>query len=319
MNEGLEILLDWIEFTIHDLSLEDVFLQVLKLNIADFTDLERGRYGYTGCKQLGNISVLHNGKKEMGIHVVLSGRGCREYEAEQNILKLISRIDSVDGKITRLDIAIDDTQNIIPFDTILQDVKEGNIISKWKKSIEIVERELKTGQITGKTINFGSRTSEIVLRIYDKTKEQAKKRKKENPTANWVRMELEIKKTKAYKMQKILLETEYIGEIVSAVLNNYIRFVIKGKDKNKSRWSIASYWQNILITTKKLSLTIKPAERTTEDVKNWITKQVTPSLALCLLDNGGDIGELMYLIKKGRKRLKPKHLKMLKGDDVNVE
>ena len=313
------MLLDWVEFTIKDLSLEDVFLQVLKLNIADFTDLERGRYGYKKCKQLGNISILYDGKEEMGIHVVLSGRGCREYEAGQNLLKLISRIDSVDGKITRLDIAIDDTQNIIPFDKILQDVKEGNIVSKWKKSIEIVERELKTGQITGKTVNFGSRTSEILLRIYDKTKEQAKKQEKENPTVNWVRMELELKKTKAFKMQKILLETEYIGEIVSAILNNYIRFVVKGKDKNKSRWSIAPYWENILITTKKLSLAIKPAERTTEDVKNWIVKQVTPSLALCLLDNGGDIGELLYLIGEGRKRLKPKHLKMLKGDDYNAK
>lgn len=319
MNSGLEVLLDWVEFTIKNLSLEDVFLQVLKLNIADFTNLERGRYGYTECKQLGNISVLHNGKKEMGIHVILSGKGCREYESKENLLKLISRLDFVDGKMTRLDIAIDDKQNIIPFDKILQDVKEGNIVSKWKKSVEIIERELKTGQITGKTINFGSRTSEILLRIYDKTKEQVKKQEKENPMANWVRMELELKKTKAFKMQKILLETEYIGEIVSAILNNYIRFVVKGKDKNKSRWSIAPYWENILITTKKLSLAIKPAERTTEDVKNWIVKQVTPSLALCLLDNGGDIGELLYLIGEGRKRLKPKHLKMLKGDDNNVK
>ncbi|MDD4146590.1 MAG: hypothetical protein PHS83_05810, partial [Clostridia bacterium] len=60
MHQDLECIFDWLEFTIHSLNEEEVILQVLKLNLADFIELPKGRYGYKKQLALGHISVLFN-------------------------------------------------------------------------------------------------------------------------------------------------------------------------------------------------------------------------------------------------------------------
>ena len=44
----------------------------------------------------------------MGAHVVMTGRGCREYEANRNILNILDKVMFYEGKCTRIDLAIDD-------------------------------------------------------------------------------------------------------------------------------------------------------------------------------------------------------------------
>lgn len=318
MNQSLEVIFDWIEFTIKDIKHEDIILQVLEMEIANFTSLERGRYGYRQCLIYGNILVLYDGREDMGVHVILTGQGCREYENKDTLLNLLKRINDKKGKLTRIDIAIDDKiGKIIPFNKIIEDIKQGNVVSRWKSSLKLLKRDLSTGKVIGETLNLGARSSEIYMRIYNKGLEQ----KEKDPTLqHWVRMELEIKKKKAEKLHKILLEINNIGVIVAKVILNYIRFLTPSKDKNKSRWEIRPYWQNILKETEKLSLSSKAETRTVEDVRNWIEKQIAPSLAVLLLDNGGDVGDIMAIIKNGRNRLKPKHYQMLQlqggNDDV---
>lgn len=307
MNTKLEVLFDWIEFTIHDKPLEFVILQVLNLELADFIELDHGRYGYSEQKILGNISALYNNmRKDMGIHIILSGKGCREYETNNNIADLLFRVESCKGKLTRMDIAIDDVDgHIIDFNKILADVQDGNIISRWKNSIEITKRDMNSGSIIGHTINFGSRKSDLMMRLYNKGMET-----EENPS--WIRLELEIKKKKAQKLNNILINTTYIGPIVAKVINNYIRFVNpSSKDSNKSRWQTREYWLNILMVIDKLSLSSKGKERSIEDIKSWIIRQVAPSLALILIDEQGDLSEIMSIIREGKKRMKAKHYKML--------
>ena len=51
------------------------------------------------------------------------------------------------------------------------------------------------------------------------------------------------------------------------------------KDKNKSRWYKKAYWEKIIDTTEKISLSSKKEEVDLEDLKNWIELQVAPSLA----------------------------------------
>lgn len=313
MVTGLEAIIDWLEFTIKEKEVSYIITQILEMNVEDFTELERGRYGYLKMLQNGNISVLYEGREGMGVHVSLSGKGCREYETKNSIIYLMARIFAINGTVTRVDLALDDlTGKIIQFDKIRLDIKKGNVVSKWKSSIEIVKRSLQNGEIEGKTLNVGSRTSDVFLRIYDKSMEQKELEGKHT------RLELEIKKKKAGKLSLILIKSSSIGILISKILNNYIRIVEPSvKDSNKSRWITKKYWSDMLATTEKVSLTIKGAERNVDDVKLWIEKQVAPSLALVMLDEGGDIDELLSIIEKGIKRMKPKHLVMLKRGKNN--
>lgn len=310
MNSKLQVIIDWLQFTIKSLEVEDVIIDVLYMNLDDFIPVEKGNLGYKKQQVSGNIRILYDGNEGMGIHVIISGEGCREYEEKNNILELIDRINGYDGKISRIDIAIDDeTGKIIPFEKILRDVRAGNIVSRWRSSIEIIKRDIQKGERTGQTVMLGSRKSDVCMRIYDKALEQ-KKAKGEQ----WVRMELEIKKEKAIVIQSLLpFYEKNIGKMVSKIVNNYVRIVEKSKDKNKSRWKTKRYWKNIVKETEKLSLTRRPEERTIKDVRNWVRRQVSPSLAVLLLDAGGDIKSLLSIINEGKTRLKSKHFNMLRG------
>lgn len=305
MRQGLECIFDWLQFTIHGIDEKQVILKVLQMDPSEFMQMPKGRYGYKKQLALGHISVLYDGAEDMGVHVILSGQGCREYEAAHNILTLLDRVMLYNGKCTRIDIAIDDKGgNLIPFKKIIESVRKGYVSSRWKTSTEFIKRKLEDGSIIGHTVNIGSGKSKIYMRIYNKALEQGE----ETP---WTRIEMEIKDERAEVLQNILLFENKIGGVFTKILNNYIRFLEPTKDSNKSRWPTARWWSNLLQEVDKLSLTRKPEDRTVEDVREWIKKQVGPSLALLVLADGGSVDEIYKIIHQGKKRLREKHIKIL--------
>jgi phage replication initiation protein len=305
MHQDLECIFDWLEFTIHSLNEEEVILQVLKLNLADFIELPKGRYGYKKQLALGHISVLYNGADDMGIHVILSGKGCREYETDSTLLELLDRIMLYDGKCTRIDMAMDDkTGDIIPFDKIIEAIQEGTVSSRWKTSTELIKRKLHDGEIVGRTINIGSRKSKMYMRIYDKALEQGQ----DTP---WYRIEMEIKDERAENLQSILLFESQIGQVFAKIINNYIRFLEPNEDSNRSRWPTAPWWEKLIQEIGKTSLTRKPEDRTVEDVREWVRQQVGPSLALLFIADDNSLEDIMRTIYAGRARLKEKHMRLL--------
>jgi len=305
MHQDLECIFDWIEFTIHDLDELEVISQVLKINPGNFMELPKGRYGYKKQLAYGHISVLFNGAEDMGIHVILSGKGCREYEADSTLLELLDRIMLHDGKCTRIDMAMDDKSGkIIPFEEIKKAVKAGTISSRWKTSTEYVKRKLNDGEIIGHTINIGSRKSKMFLRIYDKALEQGQ----DTP---WVRIEIEIRDERAQTLQNILLFEDQIGQVYAKIINNYIRFLEPTDDSNRSRWPTAAWWSNLIGEIGKTSLTRKPEDRTVEDVRSWVKQQVGPSLAVLFIADDGSLEDIMRMIMVGKTRLREKHMRLL--------
>lgn len=304
------IILDWLQFTVHNISYTDTIITLLHLEVNDFIEVEKGKMGYKSQVFCNNISILYDGTESMGVHVVISGKGCRFYENSKSLLDLIKRVDSFGGNVTRIDIAMDDkTGDYIPFRKMLADIKRANIISKWKTNTEIVKRDNKTAEVLGRTITVGSRTSNTYLRIYDKALEQ-------RVEGIWYRIEIEIKGKSAQIVQKTL-STENVGSLFVKLLNNYIRFLKRNKDdSNKSRWETQDYWTHLLNTSEKISLSVVGEETSIEKIKSWIEKQVAPSLAVLAINDGGSYDYLLKQITLGSYRLKPKHLKLLnQGDD----
>lgn len=315
MNSKLTCIFDWIEFTIHNMKPDDIILQVLQLKHADFMELPKGRYGYKKQKVSGHISVLYDGMEDMGVHVLLSGQGCREYEAVRDLLKLLDKIMLYDGKCTRIDMAMDDkTGEVIPFERIRDAIIQGYVSSRWKTSTEYVKRQLLDGEIIGHTINIGSRKSKMFMRIYDKAMEQGGRM---DPTGNgsdsWIRIEMEIRDSRAEKLQDILLFNTNVGQVYAQIINNYIRFLQPTNDSNRSRWPTAAWWTSLIQEVERLSLTRQPEDRTVEDVRDWVKQQIGPSLALLVLADGGSYDDILDTIVAGKARLKEKHFRMLSG------
>lgn len=322
----LKAIIDWLEFTVHDLSVDKIINLILKLNKDDFMELKKGRFGYQKQKiwNTGTLFLLYNlesGCDNMGVHVILTGQACRIYEKNQPVESIIknAKRTRMKHKFTRIDIAIDDTsETLIKFDNFLQYSENGYVSSLWYKYSMLIEKRLSDVAMLGRTLYYGSKKSAIFMRVYDKKLEQIKKAKVSQQKkdellkeqSDWTRMEIVFREERANMAADYLLLRGEVGELIKGVLNHYIRFVEpnpQSKNQQKRRWNTASWWEQIIDGVGKIKLSQKQAERRIEDMQDWITKQISPTLAAILEATEGDMQWLVGVIAQGSGRLKNKH------------
>lgn len=307
ISEDLICLFDWLSFTIKkNISIDIIISDFLKMNSDDFIELDRGNYGYKRQVANGNVRIYFEGKEDMGIHVQLSGQGCRQIEEslQGDWLTLFKKIIDVEGTFTRLDLAVDDFIGLLDIEKIQKKTKRKEYVSRFT-NWEIRTSCKNDSDKYGKSVYFGSAKSDIRLRFYDKAAEQ------ELENLHWVRTELQLRNERANVAIQLYLTGKSIGEIVAGVLKNYIRFVNPSSDSNKWRWKTSKFWDEFIAGAEKLKLTMGQKKKTLDDVCAWINKTVSPSLALIVMASEGDLSVIEKMIIEGRKRLRPKHLAML--------
>lgn len=316
---------DWLEFTVHKVELKYLITSVLRLNEEEFKALTTGRFGYNSQWKWseGNVFVLFNsGKSErpieddkMGMHVIITGTGCRVYEQTRGIRELLVYVISKvpESKFTRIDLAIDDREdNLINFDRIHSAAINGLFTSRWNKWDELNSRSCTDNNFLGRTMYFGSQKSDIFVRIYDKKLERiANNGKESEKSASWTRLEVVYKKERAQLLAKHLVGHVDIGVVLRSTLKNYIRFIEKPAEKhdtNKARWPTAKWWDTLLGNVSGLKLTIMPLDRTVEQMADWLDKQIAPTLATIMTAYDGDLSWLYHTIYHGQLRMKHKHV-----------
>lgn len=123
------------------------------------------------------------------------------------------------------------------------------------------------------TLYFGSGKSDVQIRVYDKLSE----RKDGNYNVSedikvWNRTEIQLRDEKATFVADVLARKEAgessIGETVCGILKDYLRFTVKGKDTNRSRWKTAPFWDKFLGKVEALPLTTIIEEKTVLEKKN---------------------------------------------------
>ena len=231
-SNGLISLVDWLQFTIpHPVTLETVY-NLFGMLEDDFKDLPRGLYSYTKQKASGDIRILYEGTAEMGIHVQMSGQGCRQFETYYDVTweELFYRIIELNGKFTRIDLAIDDIRyrNDPPYFTLQQLIrktKRNECKSKFKKARRVETIEIGSGQSKGQTIYFGSSQSDVQVRAYEKNfeRENEGKELEEHLTA-WNRVEIQLCDDRANATVLAILSGVIIGEIAFGILSHYMDF-----------------------------------------------------------------------------------------------
>jgi len=105
-----------------------------------------------------------------------------------------------------------------------------------------------------------------------------------------------------------------IGTIAFGTLKNYLNFVEASEtDTNKSRWEVSGFWTKFLGEVEKLKLTIAKEKRTLKQIKDWIIRQVGPSLALLSLDKALhiDLEEICRITLFAMNRLTTRHYQMV--------
>lgn len=295
-----KIIVDWLQFTLlKDDGLQIVF-RILRLNPGDFEKLDKGGLGYKDQLINNNVRIYYNGSIGMGINTCISGKGCRYMESQGiDLWSLLFRLERSDKiNITRLDLALDTDIKLI--DKIRANIDSKKYISK-SRSISYICKSGKDSTRT-ETIYIGSRSSELMIRIYDKAVEQGIEE------IDWERWEIVLKKDKI--REAIPLLKKNISQAFRNILYTYFR-PIKKIESNKSRSKVESWYIKFLGKVEKVSLYKDPSQKTIEDKWAWVEKQVAPTLSLLAL--AFENTDFLAGIAQGNvDRIKQKDLELIK-------
>ncbi|MBP1547876.1 MAG: replication initiation factor domain-containing protein [Oscillospiraceae bacterium] len=260
-----KIIYDWITFTSKIHSVNDI-ISFLGLDDVSFIPLEKGMNGYPQCLHFGGISICYGGRADMGVCCCMSGQGCRSFESYGNgdydsLFACILENYSEDGdkrqmNLSRLDIAYDDFDGLLDILTIFQEtmcngynvstgkLNQGNFVSRF------ADYDVNIGS-KGLCCYYGSKSSDVRVRIYDKRVEQNR-----YDLEHWVRCEIQLRGANAIGFTKLDGDicANYFG-----VLNNYLRFVEPSDtDSNKRRWKTAEWWDKFLESYDSVSIFARP-------------------------------------------------------------
>lgn len=326
-------LIDWLSFTIQSdingigKSAVKGFLEKMGLDNLPFLEKETGRHGYNRSMSIQNyINIYYNEVKfnefdeenaekldrivKMGVHFEFSGQGCRILEQEKNWMDWFKILDNMNVRYSRLDIALDDFIGLLDFDVMEEKIKKGEVISLSRtrnidSSLDFKKAEKldNNGNSKGKTIYFGNRQSLMMIRFYDKKKEQEEK-KLFCSYDFWQRYEIVLKREKATDFINKLKTGVDFAELYLKVLAGLIRFVDRGSDKNKARWKTSEFWNTFIKNSEGVKLKSKNLDPSLDKTIKWIDESVLTSLQL--LSEVAKLGDLDFLeiLKTSRAREK---------------
>ena len=171
------VLIDWFECTIKDdISPFSLFTDILHINKEDLLYEKKAMYSYTKILSYRDIKLLFNDdNKSLGLHLLMSGRGCRDFEELGlqwlDLFEILK--ENFDYNVSRIDVAIDTfTNKYYDMQKLRDYIKNGQVVSRFKSSTEFIQKSLSTSDIESETIWFGSRTSDIQIVFYNKLYER---------------------------------------------------------------------------------------------------------------------------------------------------
>lgn len=283
---GMLASIDWLDFTAFNMDYIYVIQDVLGLALTDFEDTGRGGGGYPKMviANFGDVRVLYGSQNPdvMGVHVTISGQGCKALFARVLPSVLIKNILDYECKITRMDFALDNIGDIYFYPHELEYYIDNKLVkSRWSKYESIKCKDMHSSNLKGDTVYLGSRTSDLFCRVYDKTLERIAADDVEVPE-NWVRWELVCKHDRAQVAAEQLLQNGFaIGEILAGVLSNYFSILDRNyTDSHRHRWPVNARWAQFLGDVKPIRLfRVVREEKTLEDKKEHVMHQYGPTLS----------------------------------------
>lgn len=289
-------IIDWLTFSVAgETEPERVITDILRMDKLLFEKGYGGGNGYCQSLQYENIRVFFDPAEDriadMGICVSMSGKGCRhwemltEHKKSQRIheestpfMSLFQQLH-IDERVnvSRVDLALDDTQGLLDLDVICNCVELNNINSRIRKRSYTLSWD---GQHpTGKTVYIGAPSSDFRMRIYDKAKEMYQPGEA-GYDKHWVRFEIVMKGANANGFVNCMVNANDLGPLASGILQDKIAF-IERDNENITRCSICQWWLDFVDAVAAVKLVFKEEVRhKLEDRIDWVSRQIAPSLSL---------------------------------------
>lgn len=266
----------------------------------------RGWYDRSGMVLDGGLVAScsdPDAAERQGVLVDLPGRACASMG--DRLLPFL-RWAWATGHVVRLDPAIDDHSGNLTPKRVKAAWDAGDAATRWQ-SCTSLEKTAKGGKLLGHTVYLGSRSSECMVRVYDKALEQ-----RTTDGKPWARLELECKGKLAHAIAGAMLEDlGAAGQVVLEQLNRRLRFTEGGhSDSNRRRRRVAAWWSAFVGYLERGPGLVQgrvPECTTIVTMGAWVEKAAGPTLAALVTADGGDLGAVLGILYRARSRMKPRH------------
>lgn len=312
-------LIDYFRCSIPNADFPTIANEILGIPIYEFSmEIKGSPYPtYDACISFANINV-HSSKNHSSVLIDMSGQACRQYEEYMSRVdgwhwhRFISFILDQQGKVTRIDLALDIFDGSTPSVKVLQDyIKRGQLSSKSHKFVEINSGRILDGKLTGFTLYIGS--SPQILRIYDKKQERKDNADEVVNVEKWVRWELELTEKKAMQVALYVSNGKPLNVIVKGILSAHYCFKTQPKNAsdfhNKNRLSTMKWWKKFIDGIENIPLKVKRDKLTLKKKKGWIENSAVKSISMVYESFRRVYGEqyanlyLQELVKMGKGKI----------------
>lgn len=229
-----------------------------------FEHREYGKYLYNRSYSFDNIvNFLYNENNfsitnNMGLMIEITGQGLdfvrsriSQDKFEDYLIDVVEQLrgDGYEVRIKRLDLAYDDfnPRPYLPLRKIAKKVDAGAFVSKIRKSGVLKKKEIvnyNKSKKTGDTVYLGSKSSDTMIRFYDKYLEQVSKNGGCD-IENWLRYEVVVKNDVALGIYDEI-KKHGLNKTYFSFLNSVLRFIVKSNDTNKSRVEVDKFWTKFI-------------------------------------------------------------------------
>lgn len=283
--EETYLLVDWIQATImtdSGLNIYCLFKELFNIDPRLVVKEASGFFGYDTSYCYKDIRIMTaeyrklEGLQDMGYHIYITGQGCRDLEdLEVDYQSLFRKLLSYHAKFTRIDISVDDfSKKYFTIDRVQKCVRDGDVVTRFRNTIEFIKTKLVDGSNDGFTIWFGSRASDLQIVFYDKMKErESKDYIVSSDIKFWCRLEVRFRNQNAMSIVEKFANNSFeeFKDMYIGVIDNNVRFLKrKETDKNKRRWPSIDWWQRFVESVPRISLQRINVESTLLKKRNWL-------------------------------------------------
>jgi phage replication initiation protein len=320
--------IDWLSFSVRCYddeptnTLDENILELLGYDFAEefSTDISGKNFYNRGATISGYVNVYWNDytdtknpvrkNSSKTMNVVYTGQGSTDLALrnDNDWVKIFSILTTYEPKnkpkpkddeedkpavnITRIDIALDDYDELVKFDDIEQKLKKGHYRSS-KRSYNIVKTSDQNGQKLGETIYIGNaRTASgsrgnVYARFYDKLAQYKEKNQlvtsdvrehwKKTGKEVWQRYEISFSKNYTNSIVADILNGESIDKIFKISLRNLLE-ILTPRGKNKNRWYKTKWWEDFLKYDERKGFDLPNRDVMLAETLEWLRVAVLPTL-----------------------------------------
>lgn len=305
------------------LKLVNLVIDTLAKHLQDDVIDDSSTYrGYRQAIRLSSGAIVAYSKSRKDFILVLEQSVCESMQLV-SLLRLIKDFVDGGGRITRLDLTVDDFTHSLNLKEIHEAYQAGCMVARTK-FFKYDAGFSSPGVKDGEVIRIGKRSSQFFVRIYNKFFESKGK-------VDSIRFEAELKQDLAHHSflrlflsscavlenlsgaNSLELDLKDFNATLLGIISKKVEFKEPTSDSNVTRRSRLYWWDQFLQGVQQIKIEIPRVKATIKTIESWFLRSVVTSLAL-LVASQGDNSEkyLKGIIELGYSKFNGRHKAVLR-------